>query len=132
MIVVDANVFAALYLPGPLTPAALQLAGQEAEWVAPPLLRSELRNILATYTRLRSLDLSVALSILESVELSMSGRYLDVSSLEVLSLAEKSGCTAYDCEYVALAQRLGVPLVTDDAQLLRRFARVAVPLAGRH
>ena len=74
----------------------------------------------------------MALAVVESVELSMAGRYLDVSSLEVLSLAENSGCTACDCEYVALATRLGVPSVTDDAQLLRRLPRVAVPLAGMH
>ena len=48
MIVVDATVFAALYLPMQLTSAALRLAGQKAEWVAPPLRRSELRNTLVT------------------------------------------------------------------------------------
>jgi predicted nucleic acid-binding protein len=28
-------------------------------------------------------------------------------------------CTAYDCEFVALSKRTGIPLVTADAQLLK-------------
>jgi predicted nucleic acid-binding protein len=33
-----------------------------------------------------------------------------------------------DCEFVALAQQLDVPLVTSDAQLLKAFPQVAVSL----
>ena len=38
-----------------------------------------------------------------------------------------SHCSAYDCEFVALALELEVPLVTADRQLLRSFPRIAVP-----
>ena len=57
----------------------------------------------------------------------MAGAY-NVSSEKVLELACDSGCTAYDCEYVALAQELGVPLVTTDKQVLRAFPKTAVSL----
>jgi len=39
-----------------------------------------------------------------------------------------SDCSAYDCEYVALAQDLDVPLVTTDRQVLREFPKIAVSL----
>jgi predicted nucleic acid-binding protein len=44
----------------------------------------------------------------------------------VLTLATRSRCSAYDCEFVAVAQDLGVPLVTTDRQVLRAFPSVAV------
>jgi predicted nucleic acid-binding protein len=37
-----------------------------------------------------------------------------------------STCSAYDCEYVALAEELAVPLVTADRQLLTRFGERVV------
>jgi predicted nucleic acid-binding protein len=43
-----------------------------------------------------------------------------------LQLAAESGCSAYDCEFVALARDLEVPLVTADRQLLAAFPSTAV------
>ena len=39
-----------------------------------------------------------------------------------LTVAVQYGSTAYDSAYVALAQRLGLPLITADEALARRFA----------
>ena len=44
----------------------------------------------------------------------------------VLELAAVSGRSAYDCEYVAVAEALGVPLVTADRALESGFPGVAV------
>lgn len=56
----------------------------------------------------------------------MAGREYSVVSYEVLQLAARSGCSAYDCEYAALAHDLGIRLVTTDRQLLRAFPSIAV------
>lgn len=53
----------------------------------------------------------------------------DVPSLDVLRLVTNSQCSACDCEFVALAKRLGVPLVTADKKVLKQFPEVAVSLA---
>jgi len=44
----------------------------------------------------------------------------------VLGLAAQSGCTAYDCEFVALAADLGTRLVTADRRVLAAFPDIAV------
>ncbi|HVT15253.1 MAG TPA: type II toxin-antitoxin system VapC family toxin [Thermoanaerobaculia bacterium] len=54
---------------------------------------------------------------------------LPVETAKVLSLALASGASAYDCEFVALAQELGAILVTADRRLAERFPAVAVELA---
>jgi predicted nucleic acid-binding protein len=41
-----------------------------------------------------------------------------------------SDCSAYDCEFAALAMRLGVKLVTMDSKLLRAFPKYAVSLTA--
>ena len=58
----------------------------------------------------------------------LSGREYEMDSYDVLARVPKSDCSAYDCEFVALAVRLGIRLVTMDKKLLRGFPGEAVPL----
>lgn len=51
-----------------------------------------------------------------------------VDSARVIDLAADSGCTAYDCEFVSLAERLNVPLVTSDKKLLAAFPGIAISM----
>ena len=130
MIVVDTNVLAALWLPGGQVRAAERSLRRDPEWAAPLLWRSELRNVIATLLRRGVLDLATALSIIDAAEEHLAGKEFAVPSAEVLRLAEGSGCAAYDCEFVALAEELDVPLVTNDRQLLRAFPRRTQSLAS--
>ena len=63
-----------------------------------------------------------------SQEALVAGYEYEVASRDVIGLVRDSDCSAYDCEFVALAQSLGVALVTADAKILKAFPRVAVPL----
>ena len=53
-----------------------------------------------------------------------------VDSRDVLRLVELSACSAYDCEFVALAEYLKAPLVTNDREVLASFSDVAVSMEG--
>jgi len=121
MIVVDTNVIAYLYLPGEHTLAAEALCQREPEWAAPALWRSEMRNLLATQVRAGRLALEAAQSIQAEAEGLLRGREFEVDSSEVLRLSAESGCSAYDSEFVVLAEYLNLPLVSADRRLVERF-----------
>ena len=101
---------------------------QDAEWAAPSLWRSEFRNVLALYIRQQILSLSEALAIQEEAEALMVDHEFSVTSVQVLMLTNNSNCSAYDCEFVALAKQLSVKLVTEDKKILREFPEVTVLL----
>lgn len=129
MIVVDTNIVAYLYLPGEFTAAAETLLEQDAAWAAPILWRSEFRNILAGYMRRGNLTFEQAHAIQGEAEDLLRGAEYEVESLGVLELVRDSQCSAYDCEFVALARKLGTRLVTMDGKLLRAFPDTAVALS---
>jgi len=128
VIVVDTNVVAYLLLPGPHTALVDDLLIQQPEWAAPPLWRSEWRNVLAGYLRRGVLNLDQALALQQQAEHLVIRHEEPVSSQAVLQLVASSRCSAYDCEFVAAAQQLRVPLVTSDRAVLSAFPDVALPL----
>lgn len=128
MIVVDTNVVAYLLLGGEKTPQARLAFQKDPLWAAPVLWRSEFRSVLTAHIRQKVLALPDALRVVEVAEQLFQGGEYHVQSAQVLSLVSASRCSAYDCEFVALAQHLGVPLVTSDNQVLSEFPAKAVSL----
>ena len=129
MIVVDSNVIAYLYLPGEYTSAAEALLVRDPDWAAPILWRSEFRNILVGYLRRKAITFEQANSVQSEAESLLAGAEYEVDSYAVLELVRDSDCSAYDCEFIALAQKLNTQLVTMDTKLLRAFPKCAVALS---
>ena len=128
MIVADTNLIAYLLIRSEQTPAAEAVLRKDPSWAAPRLWRSEFRNVLALFLRQGRLTLAGALQYVQEAENLLNGREYDVPSAPVLELAQQSGCTAYDCEFVHLAQHLGVSLITSDQRVLRAFPDLATSL----
>jgi predicted nucleic acid-binding protein len=128
MIVVDTNVLAYLWLPGERTRAAELLLKKDPDWNAPLLWRSEFRNVLAGCLRRGDLSLETALQIADGAEGQMRGREFTVPSAQVLARVDESECSAYDCEFVVLADELGVSLITSDDKILKSFPAITRPL----
>ena len=129
MIVVDVNVLAYLLIPGKYTMAAERQLEEDSVWVVPRLWRSELRNVLANYLRAGHMDLSDASVVFQKAEELVGAEEYEVETLHVLRLCAESKCSAYDCEYIALAEFLDVKLVTKDAKLAKAFPRRTVLLS---
>jgi predicted nucleic acid-binding protein len=126
MIVVDTNVVAYLFLRGDLVSQAEAWLRRDREWAAPLLWRSEFRNVLAGCMRRRQLTFEAAREIQREAEALLIGNEHEVDSLRVLELVRDSDCSAYDCEFVSVAMRLGVKLLTADAKVLKAFPQVTL------
>jgi predicted nucleic acid-binding protein len=124
MIVVDVNILLYSYFPSDYTNEVDSLFKKDPDWMAPPLWRSEFRNVVARYIR-SGLAYEQVFEIVDLVEQFMDGNEIPVTSREVMPLVNESGCTAYDCEYVAAALKRSVPLITFDRELLRKFPGIA-------
>ena len=125
MIVADTNLLIYLYVQGQRTEESEAVLQRDALWAVPLLWRSEFRNSLIGLVRAHALQLDDALTMIDEAERWLTGREYSVLSRQVLTLASRSGCSAYDCEFVALAQDLEVPLVTTDRQILKAFPTIA-------
>lgn len=128
MIVVDTNVIAYLFIKGDYSEMAVSLLKSDSIWIVPFLWKSEFRNVLALYFRQGHLSLSEAQSIMTEAEDFLSGNEYEVNSFEIFDLVSSSNCSAYDCEFVALAKRLGLDFYTSDKKVLKEFPEIASDL----
>ena len=128
MIVVDTNLIAYLLLGGEKTPRARSIFQRDSKWAAPLLWRSEFRSVLAMFIRQGKLTSEKAMEFMNEAETLMQGEEYQVESGRVIKLIDSSKCSAYDCEFVALAQHLNVPLVTSDTQILNEFPDTALSI----
>ena len=128
MIVADNSVLVYFWLPGAFAEWAEAAKAQDGVWAAPVLWRAEFRNVLAGYLRKKLLTEAEANAAYLNVQKDLGAHEFTVPTERILKLVLGSDRTAYDCEYVALAQDLKVPLVTTDKQILRAFPKTAVAL----
>lgn len=128
MIAVDTNVM--VYLLTGIGPGekASRLLSKDPEWAAPSVLLSELRSVLAGLVRSDRLAPSDAVEMCLDAEEILADRIVSLPSGPVLEVALNKGLSAYDAEFIALAQRLGVSLVTADQAILEAAPEVAVGL----
>jgi len=126
MIVADTSLIASLLLWTPATAEAEAVLEKDSEWIAPPLWRSELRNVLATQIKVMGLAANDALALFEKAEETVGDSEIQDDTELILSLAHGRKLSAYDAEYVALAQILKIKLVTFDTGILKAVPGISV------
>ncbi|MEQ1881681.1 MAG: type II toxin-antitoxin system VapC family toxin [Burkholderiales bacterium] len=130
MIVVDTNILAYLLLPYEFSPQADVLYKSDPDWAVPIFWRSEFRNLLAGYLRRKTLTFDEVAKVQAEAEMLLAGNEHEVDSRRVFELVLDSDCTAYDCEFIAIAMLLGIKLVTMDKKLLKAFPKHAISLSA--
>lgn len=126
MIVVDTNIIAGLFVQSDVDEIVNRVVMKDSDWVAPILWKSEFRSVLSLYFKKGFLDFTLISQIMDEAKRLMKSSEFDVNSNHVLNLISTSECSAYDCEFVALASELGLRLVTFDKKILKDFPEIAI------
>ncbi len=128
MVIVDTGPLAFLLLPGDMTDLAQRAYLKDAAWASAPLWRSEFRNLVVRYIREGWVSQTSAEQILAAAEAKMHPRQYNIDSKAVVELAIQTGLSAYQCEYLALAQDLNIPLITTNDDLVAAAPTLAIGL----
>ena len=119
MKLVDANILFPFIVDGPLSSAARTLREMDRDWRTESFAMIELSNVLATYERSKKMTHDEAREFLSHAEELLASHLVTVPHEVALDLASRFRVTAYDARYLAAAELLGVPLVTEDVRLRR-------------
>ncbi|MBX3745894.1 MAG: type II toxin-antitoxin system VapC family toxin [Verrucomicrobiae bacterium] len=126
MIVVDVSVLFGLVVKRDAYHAlAMGARRRDPDWQATRLFRSEFRSIAAGHLR-RGEPLQNVMAAAANAQLAVTTH--ELTDQEVFAVIQESSLSAYDAEYVALARRLGVVLVTTDREILGHYPNLAVRL----
>ena len=128
MIVVDTNVLAYLLIDGDRTAEAQALRLADPDWRSDPFLLIEFGNLLATQVKADALTAAQAEELLATATQQIAD-WVEVPHAEVLALAIDRRISVYDARFIACAQRLGTPLVTEDARLRAATPGLSVSIA---
>lgn len=130
MIVADTSLIASLLLSTPATAAAEAVFEKDSHWTAPALWRYEFKNVLTTQVRVLGLPLDDAVAIFEKAEEVVVDPEIQVESSAILRLAHTQKLSAYDAEFLGLAQALKVKIVTVDNGILKAAPAIAISPAA--
>ena len=117
MVLVDTNVIASLYVRSARTEAVEELFARDAVWRTEPLALIELSNMLITYEGSRYITAATARDCLNRAAAFLQPHFFRVSHQAALEAALDYGVTACDARFLALADQLGIRLITEDARL---------------
>ena len=119
MLVVDANIVVYLLTQNERTAQARELWASDRDWRAPRLLFYELANVFSQLVKQRALSLEAAAAGLEAGAGLVRMLDREPPAGRIVEISTKLGLSAYDACYLATAEMLRAPLVTEDSRLLR-------------
>lgn len=129
MIVVDTNILVYLLIDGERTASVRKLRQQDGRWRFPTLWRHEFLNVLAVYVQNNGMSLPRALAVWAKAARVFAPGEAAVDMSLALRLAVAQNISAYDAQFLALAQSLKVPLVTEDQSLRKKAPGLAVAVS---
>lgn len=134
-LVLDCSVTLAWLLPNEESgraQAVLDRVVASRAWV-PSLWRLEVANSLQSAVRRKRIDAAfrdASLADLDLLNIQIDPDTASFAWNDTLRLADAHGLTVYDAAYLELAQRLSLPLASQDTQLRVAATECNVPLLG--
>jgi predicted nucleic acid-binding protein len=128
LIAADTNLVAYLLLDGEMTEHARKVWETDPHWVMPPLWRSEFLNVLATAYRASVLDETQAITAWQNAVHLFRGCEVEPEGEDVLRTAINLGISAYDAQFVVVAEKMDCKLVTSDKRLVKACKGRAVSM----
>lgn len=117
--VIDASVLAYALIGKTSEAGSLRATLRATDCHAPHLIDAELGNVLRRRTRAGDVTPTQAHTALRAARDVIDCRHPHVGALADLAWSWRDNLSFYDALYVALAVRLGVPLLTSDHRLSR-------------
>ena len=130
MIVVDTNIIAYALIKGEHTDLARKVREIDPQWRVPFLWRYEFLNILTIYVHRSGLSEKQALDIWERAVETFSVCEHSVHMSMSLKISCEYKITAYDAQFILLAQSLNTFLVTQDKILLKIIPKSAIAMGN--
>ena len=128
MIVVDANILVYRIVAGEMTGAALQLQEKDPDWRTSPLWEYEFGNALALMILQKHLTTKLASGLFQTAKEYFSPVEMRSDPDLAMQLTTERKISYYDAQYLALAQMLDVPLVTEDKALRKAGGKSALSI----
>lgn len=129
MIVVDTNIVAYALIEGEHTVQSRALWRADPDWRLPVFWRYEFLNILATFVRRGGMDRQRAERLWTSAREWSHPMECTVDGAAALRLAIEQDVSAYDAQFVVLAQLLGILLVSENARLSHQCPETVVSMS---
>jgi predicted nucleic acid-binding protein len=128
MIAVDTPIIVYHFLPGEKTKHTENLLKRDSNWITSPLWKYEFRNVLAGFIRKDLVSFIDAIAISEEAEQFFLHREVQIPPAKIVDLINRSPCTGYDLEFVAVAIEMGTKLVTNDKEILKHFPEISISI----
>jgi predicted nucleic acid-binding protein len=128
MIVIDANILIYALIECDNSRLIPQLRAKDADWRTTELCQHEALNVLVTYQRRGVLTLEQCRVLLKHARRFITDAQHEVDMEASLTAAAKYGITGYDAQYVALAESLSVPLITEDRKLCQAVPGIGISM----
>jgi predicted nucleic acid-binding protein len=126
VIVADTNVIAQLFFPGPNSKVVAELYLLDQEWLVPAFWITEFRNVATKFYRMNVVPMDAVHEATLKAEQMLESLDFNLSSKSIYKLIETTRCSAYDCEFVALAIDFDIRLLTYHKQILNTFPEIAI------
>ena len=121
MIVPGFDMIAFFYLEGDLTEKAEALFTIDSEWCVPFLWRTLFRSMLAHAISIHAIDLKHGKKLFISAESFLSGKEYGINDILSLQIQKEKNCSASDAEFIALAEEIDIPLITENVKVKKMF-----------